>query len=101
MGAALRLVPSAAASSIDGRDRGLAFQKDRATLLPSSLVQPLQAHLVGVRELHGRDLLEGAGNVEFPGALRSKYPKACREWPWQWVFPATRRYVDLATGEQR
>jgi len=76
-------------------------QKDRATLLPRSLVQPLQAHLVGVRELHGRDLLEGAGNVELPGALRSKYPRACREWPWQWVFPATRRYVDPATGEQR
>ncbi|MEO8183223.1 MAG: integron integrase, partial [Deltaproteobacteria bacterium] len=76
-------------------------QKDRVTLLPRSLVQPLQAHLVRVRELHGRDLLEGAGKVELPGALSAKYPNASREWPWQWVFPATRRYVDPVTHEQR
>ena len=23
-----------------------------------------------------------------------KYPTPPREWPWQWVFPATRHYVD-------
>lgn len=39
--------------------------------------------------------------VDLPGALRAKYPNACRDWPWQWVFPATRRYVDAQTGEQR
>jgi len=54
-------------------------QKDRATLLPRSLVQPLQEHLISVRELHRRDLLEGAGNVELPGALHVKYPNACGE----------------------
>ena len=31
-------------------------------------------------------------------ALDRKYPNAAREWPWQWVFPATRTYVDAATG---
>jgi integrase len=30
-----------------------------------------------------------------------KYPNAGREWPWQWVFPATRIYVDRATGQHR
>jgi integron integrase len=85
-------------------------QKDRATLLPKSLVEPLEAHLASprargprevVRGRHGLDLREGAGHVELPGALRAKYPNASREWPWQWVFPATRRYVDPVTGEQR
>ena len=47
------------------------------------------------------DLRAGAGFVELPEALRPKYPSAPREWPWQWVFPATRQYVDPATGERR
>ena len=43
----------------------------------------------------------GAGWVELPTALTRKYPHAGREWSWQWVFPATRLYVDRATGERR
>jgi len=76
-------------------------QKDRVTLLPKLLVAPLQAHLAEVRARHSLDLREGAGNVALPGALSVKYPNAGREWPWQWVFPATRRYVDPTSGEQR
>ncbi len=75
--------------------------KDRATLLPQAVIEPLRAHLDGVKELHGQDLLEGGGRVDLPGALRVKYPNAGREWSWQWVFPATRRYIDESTGEQR
>ena len=30
-----------------------------------------------------------------------KYPNAGREWGWQWVFPATRIYVDRSTGQRR
>ncbi len=36
-----------------------------------------------------------------PGALGKKYPNAGREWPWQWVFPATRIYADRLTGQRR
>jgi len=39
--------------------------------------------------------------VALPGALRLKYPNAPREWAWQWVFPATRFYLDEQTGERR
>jgi integron integrase len=76
-------------------------QKDRVTLLPRALTVSLEEHLVDVRGQHAVDLAEGAGHVELPGALRAKYPSASREWPWQWVFPATRRYRDAVTGEQR
>jgi integron integrase len=76
-------------------------QRDRVTLLPRTLTAPLEEHLREVRVRHELDLSEGAGRVELPGALRAKYPNAPREWPWQWVFPATRRYVDPVTGEQR
>jgi len=33
--------------------------------------------------------------------LARKYPNAGREWAWQWVFPATRFYVDRVTGQRR
>jgi integron integrase len=75
--------------------------KDRVTLLPESIIEPLRAHLVKVHAIHQNDLQDGAGMVDLPGALCAKYPNAALDWPWQWVFPATRRYVDAKTGEQR
>ena len=54
-----------------------------------------------MREQHQADLGHGAGWVELPGSLLRKYPSAGRDWGWQWVFPATRFYVDRATGSAR
>jgi integrase len=39
--------------------------------------------------------------VALPDALTLKYPRASREWPWQWVFPAARPYRDEGTDEAR
>jgi integron integrase len=75
--------------------------KDRATILPVSLVPQLQRHLAAVRQLHRSDLAAGAGWVELPDALGRKYPNAGREWGWQWVFPAARMYHDRSTGQHR
>jgi integron integrase len=80
----------------DGKGR-----KDRVTLLPASLQPALRTHLDQMRDQHQADLRAGAGFVQLPDALRAKYPSAPREWPWQWTFPATRHYVDPATGERR
>lgn len=66
--------------------------RDRVTLLPARLRAPLRVHLDEVRRVHRADLKDGAGYVELPGALVHRYPFAEREWPWQWVFPATRHY---------
>jgi integron integrase len=76
-------------------------QRDRVAPLPQSISSSLLAHLQEVRAQHEADLGRGAGDVELPGALREKYPSAARAWAWQWVFPATRTYVDAATGERR
>jgi integron integrase len=76
-------------------------QKDRRTMLPQRVRAPLKNHLEITRRQHSADLKIGAGNVEVPGALTQKYPNAKREWNWQWVFPATRRYRDQETGELR
>jgi integron integrase len=80
----------------DGKGR-----KDRVTMLPATAKTLLMTHLDHVRAQHQADLRRGAGWVELPGALLRKYPNAGREWAWQWVFPATRFYVDRLSGQRR
>jgi integron integrase len=75
--------------------------KDRVTMLPEVLAEPLRQHLEQVRRRHEADLAAGAGAVELPDALDRKYVGASREWGWQWVFPAERTYADRRTGEVR
>ena len=72
--------------------------KDRVTMLPENLVQPLQVHLGRVRRLHQRDLQAGCGEVWLPHALARKYPRAGYEWGWQFVFPSGNRSPDPETG---
>jgi integron integrase len=76
-------------------------QKDRVTVLPETLKEPLQRHLEKVKALHQKDLREGFGEVYLPFALEQKYPKASREWSWQYVFPATKRSIDPRSGVVR
>ncbi len=75
--------------------------KDRVTMLPQSLIAPLQAHLVRVRALHEQDLQAGYGTVYLPYALERKYPAAPREWGWQYVFPSANLSADPVSGEVR
>lgn len=69
-------------------------KRDRITMLPQAALESLQAHLARVRQLHLRDLGEGHGAVPLPTALARKNPNFVRDWQWQWVFPASRRYHD-------
>ena len=66
--------------------------RDRVTMLPHSLRNPLLEHLETVRRIHEADLHDGCGMVPLPDALSRKYPGASREWKWQWVFPQERRW---------
>lgn len=75
--------------------------KDRATLLPRKLVEPLKEHLGKVRKLHEQDMAKGHGAVYLPGALERKYPKAAKEFGWQYVFPAAQFSVDPRSGAVR
>jgi len=81
--------------------RGGKGDKDRVTMRPAAVKTELARHIEGVKQQHEDDLRHGAGWVELPSALARKYPNAGREWPWQWVFPATRMYVERATGQHR
>jgi len=76
-------------------------QKDRVTMLPDKLVQPLKDHLKKVKALHGKDLQSGFGTVYLPFALERKYPNANKDWAWQYVFPAGRISTDPRSGRKQ
>jgi len=75
--------------------------KDRRTMLPRSLVEPLQREIERVRRLHGRDLAAGFGETRLPHALARKYPNAARDFGWQFVFASASRSVDPLDGRER
>jgi integron integrase len=75
--------------------------KDRITMLPPSLVEPLRRQLERAKALHELDVREGFGHVYLPYALSRKYPNADQEWCWQYVFPARQRSLDPRTGREQ
>jgi len=81
--------------------RGGKGDKDRVTMLPAAVKAELTRHLEVMKQRHEEDTRRAAGWVELPLALARKYPNAGREWPWQWVFSATRMCVERATSQRR
>ena len=71
--------------------------KDRVTVLPDALREPLAEHLRRVRNLHAADVAAGIG-VSLPSALARKYPGAPGAWVWQWVFPSRQPSRDPRSG---
>ncbi|CAA9386498.1 MAG: Integron integrase IntIPac [uncultured Pyrinomonadaceae bacterium] len=72
--------------------------KDRFTILPTKLIEPLQEQLRIARKLHEADLRRGLGRVEMPFAFERKYPNAQTEWGWQFVFPSSKLSVNARSG---
>lgn len=75
--------------------------KDRVTLLPETLCEPLEKHLARVRFIHSKDLHHGFGEVWLPFALSQKYPNAGKQWKWQYVFPSTKISPTREDGKPR
>lgn len=72
--------------------------KDRATLLPSSTRERLEAQIEKALALHRLDLADGYGEVYMPHALERKYPSASCSPGWQYLFPSTRIAPDPRSG---
>jgi integrase len=66
-------------------------------MLPDSLRGATEEQLQRVKLQHDEDLAQGLGAVWLPEGLARKYPKAPKEWGWQWVFPAKGLAVDPET----
>jgi integron integrase len=83
--------------------RGGKGDKDRVTMLPVAVAEPLREHLAEVKRLHQGELKAGRGDVWLPEALEKKFQGAARSWAWQWVFPARQltKVSDSARGDAR
>ena len=75
--------------------------KDRETVLPSSLKPDLEAHLKEVKTISEADRAAGSPGVMLPNALERKYTNAGKEWAWFWLFPARTNSTDPKTGIRR
>jgi integron integrase len=73
-------------------------KKDRSVPLPESLIKQLKTQIALVQQLHEKDLAAGFGSVYLPDALARKYPKAEKEFRWQYLFPASRIAEDPRSG---
>jgi len=65
--------------------------KDRMTLLPKALIEPLKIQINKVENIHKKDLAEGEGKTSLPSGLAIKYSKAITQFKWQYLFPSTVR----------
>ncbi len=77
----------------DGKGR-----KDRRTLIPESLVEPLRLQIQSVDVRHRDATRMGYAGVAMPTALARKYPRAQYELGWQYLFPATTPSRDPRSG---
>lgn len=75
--------------------------KDRVTVLPAAVLEPLRKHLEKVKYQYRRDMEQGLGGASLPNALEKKYPNAPKEWGWQFVFPASKLSMDPRSGKMR
>lgn len=75
--------------------------RDRATLLPSSLEEAIREQLARARERFDLDRRQGEPGVALPNAIARKYPNAGRQWGWHWVFPAAKLSRDPRSGVHR
>jgi integron integrase len=75
--------------------------KDRVTMLPRTLVEPLRAQLGESRRVFEGDRRRDIPGVELPFAYERKNPGAGRHWGWHWVFPQDHLSIDPRTGIRR
>jgi site-specific recombinase XerD len=74
--------------------------RDRVTMIPARLIEPVGAQIARVARHHDEELREGRGAVWLPNALESKKPGAAFELAWQYIFPAVQRRVVPAVAAQ-
>lgn len=74
--------------------------KDRRTPLADACVSPLRSQLASRDRQFVHDRRTKTGTTEITPALARKYPNIDSDWRWQYIFAATRTFVD-ASGTRR
>jgi len=74
--------------------------KDRVTVLPASILEPLRLHLSKLRLRFDRQRASAEPGVSLPNALAHKFPNYSKQWGWHYVFPAGSLCQDPYTGQR-
>jgi integron integrase len=61
--------------------------KDRTVPIPQTIMPELAAQFEAIQTLHDEDLATGYAGVFLEDQLEKKYPKAGKDFIWQWFFP--------------
>lgn len=75
--------------------------KDRVTVLPLRLLEPVREQILRVQEIFRADREAGLSGVYLPHALAVKYPQAPVELGWQYLFPAANLSIDPRSTAKR
>jgi integron integrase len=73
--------------------------KDRVTVLPTAILNPLRIHLAKLHLRFHQQRGSGEPGVTLPAALARKFPNYSKQWGWQYIFPAASLCKDVYTGE--
>jgi integron integrase len=73
--------------------------KDRVTVLPAALIDPLRSHLTKLSVRFERERKLDVPRVSLPVGVSHKYPSRAMLWGWQYVFPADSLCVDAYSGK--
>lgn len=76
-------------------------KKDRTLPIPELITPELKEQIRMVGELHEKDLAAGYAGVFLDDDREKKYPKAPKDFSYQWVFPQRNLTVAAETGELR
>ncbi len=72
--------------------------RDRVTVMPKKLIDPLKLQLERVKAVHGVERAQGRAGVLLPAGLARKYPDAATSLAWQFLFPARTLCLDRDSG---
>jgi len=75
--------------------------RDRVTMCPDSLAEPLKRQMQAARVVYERDLGRGTTGVELPFAYERKNPSAAHSWAWFWLFPQGHLSLDPRSRVRR
>jgi len=76
-------------------------KKDRTVPIPESITPELIAQIEKVSKMHEQDLAVGYDGVFLDDEIEKKYPKAPKEFMYQWVFPQQSLTLVEETGQKR
>ncbi|MBI3755129.1 MAG: integron integrase [Deltaproteobacteria bacterium] len=75
--------------------------KDRTVPIPQTIMPEVTAQFEVIKKLHDEDLAAGYAGVFLEDQLEKKYPRAAKDFIWQWFFPQQSLTVLADTKELR